>query len=87
MAAGQVVSSLRDIAITRQGSLETTMHPLGIYLAITDSQRENGWGRTKARPAAFARVDAMPMTEPEPVSRIGRLAAMLRRRVLRTAGV
>lgn len=62
------------------------MHPLGIYFAITDSQREYGLGQTKERRAAFARVDAMPITEPEPVSRIGRLAAMLRRRVLRTAG-
>lgn len=61
------------------------MHPLGIYLVITDGQREYGWGQTRERPAAFARVDAMPITEPEPVSRIGRLAAMLRRRVLRTA--
>ena len=65
--------------------METTMHPLGIYLAVTDSQREHSWGQTKGQ-RAFARVDAMPMTEPEPMSRIGRLAAMLRRRVLRTAG-
>jgi hypothetical protein len=62
------------------------MHPLGTYLAITDIQREYGWGQTRVRPAAFARVDATPVTEPEPVSRIGRLAAMVRRRVLRTAG-
>jgi hypothetical protein len=57
------------------------MHPLGIYFAITDGQ-----GQAKERRAAFARVDAMPITEPETVSRIGRLAAVLRRRVLRTAG-
>jgi hypothetical protein len=64
------------------------MHPFGIYLAITDSQRDNGWGQAKERRAAFAPVDALPITEPEPepVSRIGRLAAMLRRRVMRTAG-
>jgi hypothetical protein len=62
------------------------MHPLGTYLAITDSQRDYGRGQTKVRAAAYARVDAMPITEPEPVSPIGRLAAMLRRRVLRTAG-
>jgi len=62
------------------------MHPLGIYLAITDSQREYGWGQAKERRTAFARVDAMPITDPEPVSRIARLATMLRRRVLRTAG-
>jgi hypothetical protein len=62
------------------------MHPLGTYLAITDIQREYGWGQVKERPAAFARVDATPLTEPEPVSRIERLAAMLRRRGPRTAG-
>ena len=62
------------------------MHPLGTYLAITDSQREDGWGPAKERRAAFARVDALPIAEPEPVSRIGRLATTLRRRVLRTAG-
>ena len=61
------------------------MHPLGIYLAIRDSQREDGWGQTNVPPAAFARVDALPIIEPEPVSPVGRLAAMLRRRVLRTA--
>ena len=86
MAAGQVVSSLRDIAITRQGAWSMTMHPFGIYLAITDGQREYAWGRAKDSRAAFARVDAMPITDPEPVSRIGRLATMLRRRILRTAG-
>lgn len=62
------------------------MHPLGMYIAIRDSQREDGSGQTKVRPAAFAVVDALPIIEPEPVSRVGRLAAMLRRRVLRTAG-
>ena len=62
------------------------MHPLGTYLAITDRQREYGGGQTKVRPAAFARVDALPIIEPERVSRVGRLAAMLRRRVLRTVG-
>lgn len=61
------------------------MHPLGTYLAITDSQREYGWGQTKTRPA-WAPVDALPIIEPEQVSRVARLAAMLRRRLLRTAG-
>ena len=62
------------------------MHPLGIYLAISDGPREFGLGQSKERRAVFARVDALPITEPEPVSRIGRLAAILRRRVLGTAG-
>jgi hypothetical protein len=62
------------------------MHPLGTYLAITDSQRESGRGRAMERPAPFARVDAPPISEPEPGSRVRRLVAMLRRRVVRTAG-
>jgi hypothetical protein len=62
------------------------MHPLGIYLAITENQRDSGWGQAKKRPAPFARVDALPISEPEPGSRLGRLVAMLRRRVVRRAG-
>jgi hypothetical protein len=63
------------------------MHPFGLYLAITDSQRENGWVAAHERRASFARVDAMPITKPKPVSWIGRLAAIVRRRVMRMAGV
>ena len=62
------------------------MHPLGIYLAITDSQRVHGWGQARERGAAVARVDAMPIAEPDRVSRIARMAATVRRRVMRTAG-
>jgi hypothetical protein len=62
------------------------MHPLGVYLAINDGQREHGWAAGQERRAQFARTDAMPITQPEPTSRIGRLAAMARRRVMRTAG-
>lgn len=60
------------------------MHPFGMYLAITDSQREHG-AAADARRAGFARVDARPLLEPEPVSRIGRLVTIVRRRVSRTA--
>jgi hypothetical protein len=62
------------------------MHPFGLYLAITDSQREYRSVAAETRRATFARVDAAPLDEPEPVSRIGRLAATVRRLVLRTAG-
>ena len=62
------------------------MHPLGMYLVIKDTQREHGWAGSDERRATFARVDATPIIEPERVSRIGRLAATLRRRVMRTAG-
>ena len=47
------------------------MHPFGMYLALRDSQR-------KTRPP-YARVDALPLLEPEPASRRARLAAALRR--------
>ena len=63
------------------------MHPLGLYLAITDSQREHGWVAEDERRSSFARVDATSIAKPEPVSRIGRLATIVRRRVMRTASV
>jgi hypothetical protein len=62
------------------------MHPFGTYLAITTVHREPDWSAPESDPATFARVDATPVREPEPRSRFARLAAMLRRRVLRTAG-
>ena len=62
------------------------MHPLGLYLAITDSQREHGSSPAGQRGAPFAKVDALPIAEPEPVTRIGRLTGIVRRRVMRTAG-
>ena len=70
--------------MTRQGVWRTTMRPLGLYLVITDNQREHGW-RAPERRTTFARVDATPITEPERVTRIGRLAGVVRRRVTRTA--
>ena len=85
MATGCEVSSFWDIAITRLEARRTTMHPFGMYLAITDSQRQHGWVAADARRAGFARVDATPLLEPEPVSRIGRLVTIVRRRVSRTA--
>lgn len=62
------------------------MHPLGMYFAVTDSQREQGRGAAATRRTSFARVDATPIPEPERVSRFGRVAAMVRRHVMRTAG-
>ena len=62
------------------------MHPLGIYLAINDVQREHGRDEADRRRPSFAREDATPTVEPEPDSRMRRLAGALRRRVMRTAG-
>ena len=62
------------------------MHPLGTYLAITTAQREHDMVAREAHPAAFARVDATPMVEVRDRSRIERMAEIVRRRVLRTAG-
>ena len=61
------------------------MHPLGIYLAITDSQRQHA---ALERRVSFAKVDAPPLIEPdpEPVSRRTRLVGALRRHAMRTAG-
>jgi hypothetical protein len=62
------------------------MHPFGLYLAATDIQREHRSVAHRDRNASLARVDASPITEPEPVSRIGRLAAIFRQRVMRVGG-
>ncbi|HEX7345181.1 MAG TPA: hypothetical protein VF253_00215 [Candidatus Limnocylindrales bacterium] len=59
------------------------MHPFGIYLAVTDNLREHA---AVDRRVQFAKVDAPPLTEPEPVSRRTRVVATLRRHVMRTAG-
>lgn len=59
------------------------MHPFGSYLAIIDAQRQYA---AVDRRVSFAKVDAPPLTEPEPVSRRTRLVATLRRHVMRTAG-
>jgi hypothetical protein len=74
--------------MTRAPKPESQMHPLGTYLAITDSNREHGSTARYERRVTFAPVDATPIPEPEPEerSRITRLAAVVRRRVVRTAG-
>ena len=61
------------------------MHPFGVYLAITDNQREHA---ATDRRFLFAKVDAEPLPEPEPepASRRTRLLATVRRHVMRTAG-
>jgi hypothetical protein len=86
MATGRGVPSVGSVAIKRTAARRTTMHPLGTYLAIKDSQREHRRVAAQDRRAEFARVDAMPIIQPEPTSRIRRLAAIARRRVMRTAG-
>lgn len=60
------------------------MHPLGLYLAITDGQREHGWSPAGERGSRHG-IDSMPVSEVRPSSPIARLTAMLRRRVVRPA--
>jgi hypothetical protein len=62
------------------------MHPFGLYLAITDRQHEQHRAAAEEVRVRFARVDASPISSPEPGSRVGRIAAIVRRRVLRTVG-
>jgi hypothetical protein len=57
------------------------MHPFGLYLAATDVERTYGAGAEQNRRPRYAPVDALPLIEPARVSRLGRLAATLRRRV------
>lgn len=81
MATGTGVSSFQDIAIPATGSLEITMHPLGLYIAITDGRREQDWVGAQERPARFARVDATPIPEPDRAPVLVRLATVMRRLV------
>ena len=61
------------------------MHPLALYLAATDAKHDYGAAAERNRRPRYASVDALPLDEPEPVSRRGRLTAILRRRVARSA--
>ena len=63
------------------------MHPFALYLAATDYERNHGAGSQRDRRPPYAAVDALPLTEPAPVSRVDRLTAILRRRVTGVAGV
>ena len=61
------------------------MHPFALYLAATDVERNyRAAAELNGRPR-YALVDALPLNEPAPVSRRGRLIAILRRRVSRAA--
>jgi hypothetical protein len=62
------------------------MNPIGMYIAIGEIQRDNREAAARRRRARFAPVDATPMTEPEHASRSERVAALVRRLGLRTAG-
>jgi hypothetical protein len=64
------------------------MHPLGLYLAINDDRREHRWAAEDERRPAPAPASPAPAS-PDPTvdsvsehgSRLGRLAAILRRRI------
>jgi len=59
------------------------MHPFALYLAATDVEHNYGDAAERNRRPRYAAVDALPLNEPAPVSRRGRLTAILRRRVRR----
>ena len=61
------------------------MHPFGLYLAAIDVERNYGNAAERNRRPQYAVVDALPLSEPAPVARRGRLTAMLRRRFARAA--
>jgi hypothetical protein len=63
------------------------MHPFGLYLAATDIERKDRTAAGQDRPAQFAAVDALPLNDPAPASRLARITTTLRRRVARDAGV
>ena len=63
------------------------MHPFGLYVAAVDAEQRYGDGAERNRGFRYATVDALPLNEPVHVSRRGRLAAILRRRVARAASV
>ena len=61
------------------------MHALGTYLQITSSEREQRWADDDERAASLARTEARSAVTREPVRRLGRLAGVLRRRLIGTA--
>ena len=61
------------------------MHPFALYLAATHVEHDYGAASERNRRPRYASVDALPLNEPAPVSRLCRLTAFLRRRVERAA--
>jgi hypothetical protein len=61
------------------------MHPFALYLVAIDVEHNHGDATERNRRPLYAAVDALPLSEPAPVSRRGRLTAILRRRVARAA--
>ena len=57
------------------------MHPFVLYLAATDVEHNYRAAAEWSRRPRWAPVDALPLNEPAPVPRRGRLMAFLRRRV------
>ena len=61
------------------------MHPFALYLVAKDVQQDYRAAAERTRRTRFARVAAVRLNEPAPGSRLGRLTALLRRRVARSA--
>jgi hypothetical protein len=63
------------------------MHPFGLYLAATDIERKNRAAEGQDGRPEFAPTDALPLIEPDRVSHLARVVAVLRRRAAKVAHV
>jgi hypothetical protein len=63
-----------------------TVHPFALYLAAIEVEHTHGNAAEQNRRPSYSAVDALPLSEPAPKSRRGRLTAIVRRRVTRAAG-
>jgi hypothetical protein len=63
------------------------MHPLALYLAARDMQNDGQRAAADDRRLSRRRVGATPAGERETRSAVGRLAALVRRRIIGVAGV
>lgn len=61
------------------------MHPFAMYLAAIDVEHSNREAGERNHRPQYAAVDALPLNEPAPLSRRGRLMAILRRRIARAS--
>jgi hypothetical protein len=83
MADGRARTKLQASDAPAQRARRRIVHPIGLYLAALDVEHNYGNAAERNRRPRYAAVDALPLNEPAPMSRRGRLTAILRRRVAR----